>query len=72
MVKKGTFVGFKGDDRPIRLQAPSPRGRFGGLIPPNTAPSPPNWNIKHYKIVEFLINLNVKPPCTNAKPPAQM
>jgi len=28
-----------------------------------------NWNTKHYKLVEFLSNLNVKPPCTNIKPP---
>jgi len=25
--------------------------------------------MKHYKLVEFLSNLNVKPPCTNVKPP---
>jgi len=25
--------------------------------------------MKHYKFVEFLSNLNVKPPCTNVKPP---
>jgi len=25
--------------------------------------------MKHYKLVEFLSNLYVKPPCTNAKPP---
>ena len=32
--------------------------------------TPPNWNIKHYKLVEFLSNLNVKPPPrTNLKPP---
>jgi len=27
--------------------------------------------MKHYKFVKFLSNLNVKPPCANAKPPAQ-
>ena len=38
-------------------------GGFGGL-------SLPNWNMKHYKLVEFLSKLNVKPPpCTNVKPP---
>jgi len=48
---------------------PSPREGFGGLSPPNKAPSPPPvWNMKHYKLVEFLSNLNVKPPCTNVKP----
>jgi len=48
---------------------PSPLESFGGLIPPNKAPSPLNWNMKHYKLVEFLSNLNVKPPGTNVKPP---
>ena len=29
---------------------PSPRGGYlVGLAPPDKAPSPPNWNIKHYK-----------------------
>jgi len=31
---------------------PSTRGSFGGLSPPNKAPSPPNWDMKHYKSVE--------------------
>jgi len=31
--------------------------------------SPPNWNLKHFKSVEFLLSLNVKPPCTNVKHP---
>ena len=42
-------------------------GGFGGLSPPNKALGPPNWNKKHYKFVEFLSNLNVKPPCMNVK-----
>jgi len=25
--------------------------------------------MKHYELVEFLSNLNVKPPCANVKPP---
>jgi len=33
---------------------PSLQGSFGGLSPPNKAPSPPNWNMKRYKPVEFL------------------
>jgi len=37
-------------------------GGFGGLSPTTKAPSPPNWNMKHYKSVEFLLSLNVKPP----------
>jgi len=40
-------------------------GAWCALPPPNKAPSPPNWNMKHYKLVEFLSNLNVKTPCTN-------
>jgi len=31
-------------------------GGFGGFIPPNL-------NMKHYNLGEFLSNLNVKPPC---------
>jgi len=27
--------------------------------------------MKHYKLVEFLSSLNVRPPCTNAKTPVQ-
>ena len=37
-------------------------GDFGWLIPSN-------WNMKHYKSVEFFSKLNVKPHCTNVKPP---
>jgi len=47
---------------------PSPRG-FGEISPPNKAPRPPNLNMKHYKSVDFLSNLNVKPPWRNVKPP---
>ena len=41
---------------------PVATGVFGGLSPTNKAPSPLNWNVKHYKLVEFLSNLNVKAP----------
>jgi len=30
---------------------------------------PPNWNMKHYKSVEFCRFLHVKPRCTNVKSP---
>jgi len=40
-----------------------------GLSPHTKLQSPPNLNKKHYKLVEFLSNLYVKPPCTNVKPP---
>jgi len=39
-----------------------------GLAPSNKAPSPPNWNMKHCKSVEFLSNLYVKLTCTDVKP----
>jgi len=42
--------------------APSPREGFVGFTPPNKAPTPPNWNLKYYKSMEFLSNFNVKPP----------
>ena len=47
---------------------PSPRRGFGGLsTPKQCSKPPPNWNMKHYKLVKFLSNLNVKPRCTNVK-----
>jgi len=50
---------------------PSPRGALLGLDPPNKAPSPPpNWNMKHCKLVEFLPNLSVNPHCTGVNPPS--
>jgi len=36
-------------------------GALVGLAPPNKTPSPQNWNMKHYELVEFLSNLDVKP-----------
>ena len=42
---------------------PVATGGFGGLSPPQTKlQTPQNWNKKHYKSVEFLLNLKVKPP----------
>ena len=46
---------------------PSPRGGSGGLSPPNKTPSLPNWNMKHYKLVEILSKLNVKSPLHERK-----
>ena len=42
------------------IQSRLPRRR--GLTPPNKSSSPPNRNMKHYKSVEYLLNLNVNPP----------
>jgi len=44
-------------------------GALNGLSPPNKAPSPPNWNMKQYRLREFLSPLNVKPPLHERKPP---
>ena len=44
-------------------------GGFGGLNPPNKAPSPPNLYMKHHNLVEFLSNLNVKSPLHKRKAP---
>jgi len=51
-------------------------GDLVGLAPQTNLEAPPNWNMKHYKSVEFLLDLNVKPPLqkcqaprTNLKPP---
>jgi len=51
--------------------SPVAMGGFWGLSPPCKAPSPQNWNTKHYESVEFLSIFSVKPPRTNAKPPPQ-
>ena len=49
--------------------SPVATGGFDGLISPNKDPSTPNWNMKHYKLVEFLSKLNVKPPLHERKAP---
>ena len=46
-------------------------GAFGGLAPQTKLQAPPNWNIKHYKSVEFLSIFSVKPPRRKAKPPIE-
>ena len=43
---------------------------MGGLAPPQTKlQGPPNWNVKHYKLVKFLSNVNVKPRLHERKAP---
>ena len=37
-------------------------GAFGGLNPPNNAPSPPHWNMKHCKSVEVCQFLQCQDP----------
>jgi len=48
------------------VAVPSPRGGFGGLIPPNKAPSP--LKLK-YKTLKINIIFAFKPPCTNVEAP---
>ena len=63
-----TCAGFSsgGDFRAV----PSPRGDLVGLSPPNKAPSSPKPNMQHFISIEFLSNLNVKPPLhTHQAPP---
>ena len=59
----------------LRAPAPAPQQSrlhgeaLVGLAPQTKLQNPPNWNVKHYKQVEFLLFFfNVKPPRTNAKP----
>ena len=54
----------------------SPWGILVGLAPQTKLQATPNWNMKHYKSVEFfsIFRLssplqNCKAPCRNAKPP---
>ena len=49
--------------------SPVATGALVGLVPQTQLQAPPNWNMKHCKLVEFLSNLNVKAPRTNVKPP---
>jgi len=42
---------------PKPKSCPVAAGIFRGLSPPNKAPSPLNWNMKHYKSLEFLLIL---------------
>jgi len=50
---------------------PSPKGTFGGLAPPNTAPSPPKLNYEAYKSMKFLSHFRMSspPPLNKRKAP---
>ena len=54
-----------------RVAVPSPWGATGrgvaGLSPPRKPQALPNWNMKNHELVEFLSNLNVKPPLHERK-----
>ena len=52
-------------------QSRSHGGRLGVLAPPNEASSPPNWNMKYYKSVDFLLIFWVSNPPHKPKPPLQ-
>jgi len=43
-------------------------GLWWDYLPQTKLQAPPNWNMKHYKSVEFLLNLNVKPPAQTSRP----
>jgi len=46
------------------------KGWLWWAYPPKQSSKPPtNWDMKHYKSVEFLSNLNVKPPLHRRKAP---
>ena len=40
---------WKDDAKTSPAEQSRRHGGFGGLSPPNKAPSSPNWNVKHYK-----------------------
>ena len=53
-----------------RLNSLVATGSLVGLSSQTKLQARSDWNMKHYISVEFLSNLNVKPPpCTNVKPP---
>ena len=41
----------------VEIQSRRHGGALVGLDPPNKAPNPPNWNVKHYKYIEFWLIL---------------
>ena len=45
-------------------------GGFGAVIRPNKAPSPPNWNMKYYKSVEFLSFFRMSSPAAQTQSPS--
>ena len=49
--------------------SPVAMGAFGGLSPPNKAPIPPNWNMRHYESVEFLSIFALTSPPHKRKAP---
>ena len=51
------------------IAVPSPRGALVGLAPQTKLQPPKNWNMKHYKLAEFLSSLNVKPLLNERNPP---
>ena len=55
----------------LSKQSRRPGGSFGGLAPSNKAPSPQNWNIKHYKSVGILSIFTVSSPPTQIQSPPQ-
>jgi len=49
--------------------SPVSTGGFGGLSPPKQSSKTPKWNMKHYQLVDFFSNLNVKPSLHERKVP---
>jgi len=61
-----------GGARHASYPVPLPRGGHWWAYPPNKAPSPPsNWNMQHYKTVEFWQFLECQTPPRKRKPPTQ-
>ena len=58
-----------GESKSATPQSRRNGGGVGGLSPPNKAPRPPNWNVKHYNKWSFGWFYNVKAPRTNENPP---
>ena len=51
-----------------RCRSPVAMEALVGVAPPNKAPSPPNWKVKHFKSVEFFSIFIMSSPRTNSKP----
>jgi len=54
-----SFFQFPGE---ADIPSPVATGGLWWAYPPKQSFKPPNWNMKHYILVEFLSNLYVKPP----------
>jgi len=57
--------------RNLLVTTPVATGCFGGLNPPKKLQMPQNWNMKHYKSVDFLSNFRMSVPLHKRSLPSE-